>query len=185
MVEQGRTRRDDGGPEYLSGSRGTGGDMHSPPCGLTLLIQAMHLLSLFVFALPVAAQLKGKVGPTTSTESKRAKVCDVTKYGGVASKGSDIGPAITKAFAACKTGGTGMSYLCLRFHLRSLVANEYYEVYIPPGDYGMSTGAEMSGGQDWALQLDGTIYRTGYDSWRLSLPSRNELMDCIVLLGVI
>lgn len=59
-------------------------------------------------ALPtVLAQLSGRVGPTTSTASKRAKVCDVTKYGATASKTADIGPAIVSAFAACKSGGTG------------------------------------------------------------------------------
>jgi len=35
-------------------------------------------------------------------------------------------------------------------------------VYIPPGDYGMSTWVSLSGGKAWALQLDCIIYRTGY-----------------------
>jgi len=35
------------------------------------------------------------------------------------------------------------------------------EVYVPPGDYGMSTWVSLSGGQNWAFQLDGIIYRTG------------------------
>lgn len=34
-------------------------------------------------------------------------------------------------------------------------------VYIPPGDYGMSTWVTLSGGTAWALQLDGIIYRVG------------------------
>lgn len=89
----------------------------------------------------VQAQLQGRVGPTTSTASKRAaKVCSVLDYGATASKSSDIGPALVAAFAACKTGGT---------------------VYVPPGEYGMSTWASLSGGQGWALQMDGVIYRTG------------------------
>ncbi len=33
-------------------------------------------------------------------------------------------------------------------------------VYVPPGDYGMSTWAHLVGGQNWAFQLDGIIYRT-------------------------
>lgn len=55
----------------------------------------------------VTAQLNGPVGPSTTRDSKRTKVCNVLDYGGVASKTSDVGPAITSAFAACKTGGTG------------------------------------------------------------------------------
>ncbi|RDL37055.1 Glycoside hydrolase family 28 protein [Venustampulla echinocandica] len=88
----------------------------------------------------VAAQLSGPVGPTTTRDSKRNKVCNVLNYGGIASKTSDIGPAIQSAYAACKSGGT---------------------VYVPPGDYGMSTWVSMSGGTGWAFQLDGVIYRTG------------------------
>jgi rhamnogalacturonan hydrolase len=43
----------------------------------------------------------------TSRASKRTKVCNVLDYGAVASKTSDVGPALTSAFAACKSGGTG------------------------------------------------------------------------------
>jgi rhamnogalacturonan hydrolase len=35
-------------------------------------------------------------------------------------------------------------------------------VYVPPGDYGMSTFVSLTGGKSWALQLDGIIYRVGY-----------------------
>ena len=65
---------------------------------------------LAAFLLPslVAAQLSGTVGPTTTRASKRTKVCNVLNYGGVASKTSDVGPAISSAFAACKSGGTGV-----------------------------------------------------------------------------
>lgn len=41
------------------------------------------------------------------------------------------------------------------------LADRLGEVYVPPGDYGMSTWVSLSGGQDWAFQLDGIIYRTG------------------------
>lgn len=34
-------------------------------------------------------------------------------------------------------------------------------VYVPAGDYGMSTWVTLSGGSAWAFQLDGVIYRTG------------------------
>lgn len=37
-----------------------------------------------------------------------------------------------------------------------------WPVYVPPGDYGMSTWVTLSGGTAWAFQLDGIIYRTGY-----------------------
>lgn len=90
------------------------------------------------------AQLLGRVGPTTSREEKRAvKVCNVLDYGGVARRSADVGPAINRAFNACRSGGI---------------------VYVPPGEYGMSTWLQLSGGRDWAFQLDGIIYRTGNQS---------------------
>ncbi|CAK7214192.1 hypothetical protein SBRCBS47491_002065 [Sporothrix bragantina] len=100
-----------------------------------------RLITLFAFLTPAFAQLQGRVGPTTSTAAKRTvKVCSVLDHGATASKSSDIGPALVAAFAACKSGGI---------------------VYVPPGEYGMSTWVSLSGGQGWALQLDGIIYRTG------------------------
>lgn len=106
-------------------------------------MQFCTLSCLAAFLLPslVVAQLSGTVGPTTTRAAKQATICNVLDYGGVASKTSDVGPAIASAFAACKSGGT---------------------VYIPAGDYGMSTWVTLSGGTAWALQLDGIIYRTGY-----------------------
>ncbi|RDW85497.1 glycoside hydrolase family 28 protein [Coleophoma crateriformis] len=105
-------------------------------------MQFSTLSCLAAFLLPslAVAQLSGTVGPSTTRASKQATVCNVLDYGGVASKTSDVGPAIASAFAACKSGGT---------------------VYIPAGDYGMSTWVTLSGGTAWALQLDGIIYRTG------------------------
>jgi rhamnogalacturonan hydrolase len=72
----------------------------------------MHVRFLFFALLGVLSastygQLSGKVGPTTSRDSKRGTVCNVLNYKGVASKTADIGPAIQSAFAACKNGGTG------------------------------------------------------------------------------
>ncbi|KAF7891894.1 hypothetical protein EAF00_008196 [Botryotinia globosa] len=103
----------------------------------------LSALAAIVLPALVSAQLTGSVGPSTSRESKATKICNVLDYGGKASKTSDIGPALTSAFAACKTGGT---------------------VYVPPGDYGMSTWITLSGGSAWALKLDGIIYRVGTDN---------------------
>jgi len=89
----------------------------------------------------VVGQLSGKVGPLTSSATKaKVKTCNVLNYGGVADGKTDIGPAITKAFAACKTGGV---------------------VQIPAGNYAMATWVTLSGCSAWALQLDGIISRTG------------------------
>ncbi|KAL1302987.1 hypothetical protein AAFC00_003303 [Neodothiora populina] len=89
----------------------------------------------------VVGQLSGRVGPTTNIAAKlKVKECNVKDYGAVADKKTDVGAAIVKAFNACKTGGV---------------------VVVPAGDYAMSTWATLSGGSNWALQLDGTIYRTG------------------------
>ncbi|KAH8904279.1 Rhamnogalacturonase A [Coniochaeta sp. PMI_546] len=109
------------------------------------MFSVLLLLIALVSLLPTStnAQLSGHVGPTTTRDSKRGTICNVLNYKGVASKTADIGPAIQSAFAACKNGGT---------------------VYVPPGDYGMSTWVSLSGGQNWAFQLDGIIYRTGSQS---------------------
>lgn len=108
----------------------------------------MHISSFIVAAtaiLPTTfAQLSGKVGPLTTHASKTAKkTCNVLNYGAKADKSSDVGPALLKAFAACKTGGT---------------------VVVPAGDFAMNTWATFEGGKAWALQLDGIIYRTGSGS---------------------
>ena len=105
----------------------------------------MYLLPYFpiiaVALTSVNAQLSGKVGPTTPVASKQAKkTCSVLDFGAKADKSTDIGPAITKAFAACKSGGV---------------------VVIPSGEYAMATWVTLSGGTGWALQLDGIIYRIG------------------------
>ncbi|PQE30399.1 putative rhamnogalacturonase B protein [Rutstroemia sp. NJR-2017a WRK4] len=99
------------------------------------------LSSLGAVLLPslVSAQLSGSVGPlTTRAEKNATKVCNVMDYGAVASKTSDISAPLTSAFADCKTGGV---------------------IYIPEGDYGMTTFVTLSGGNAWAIQLDGIIYR--------------------------
>lgn len=86
-----------------------------------------------------SADLSGKVGPLTSVEDKKAvKTCDITDYGAKAD--SDISTAINDAFAACKSGGV---------------------VVIPSGNYNLEKWVVMKDGKAWALQLDGTITRTG------------------------
>lgn len=63
-------------------------------------------LAIASFALAAFGQLlEGTaVGPTTALSTK-TRVCNVLDYGGVADGATDIGPAITKAFA-CVTSGT-------------------------------------------------------------------------------
>jgi len=104
----------------------------------------MFLLSLLVSAplLPsVLAQLNASTGPLTTPDTKRCvKVCDVTDYGAVADGTTDLGPPLYAAFNACATGGV---------------------VDIPAGTYTMSTFVTLSGGEGWALNLEGTIERAG------------------------
>ncbi|KAF2731885.1 rhamnogalacturonase A [Polyplosphaeria fusca] len=96
---------------------------------------------LALVPLLVQGQLSGRVGPLTSHASKSSKkTCSVLDHGAKADKATDIGPALVSAFVACKAGGT---------------------VHIPVGDYAMKTWVSLTGGSAWALQLDGTIHRTG------------------------
>lgn len=91
--------------------------------------------------LQAAAQLSGSVGPTTSRADKAAiKTCNIMDYGGVADAKTDNGQAISDAWDACKTTGG--------------------EVYIPEGDYGLSTWLKLSG-SGMSFRLDGIIYRIG------------------------
>lgn len=104
------------------------------------------LASLIVPAGLVIAQsadLQGTVGSLTSVADKKAtKTCDITDYGATADGKTDISTALTDAYDACKTGGV---------------------IVIPEGDYALETWVTLTGGSAWALQLDGTIYRTGTD----------------------
>lgn len=107
----------------------------------------MHFSQILLAAAaiaPVFGQLSGKVGPLTTHAAKTAKkTCNVLDYGAKADKSTDLGPALLKAFTACKTGGT---------------------VVVPKGDYALKTWVTFESGKAWALQLDGTIYRTGTDA---------------------
>ncbi|KAK6063346.1 rhamnogalacturonase a [Seiridium cupressi] len=99
------------------------------------------LLAATYYVPPVVAQLSGSVGPTTSTASKAAKkICNIMDYGGVSSATTDNSAAITSAWSACKSGG---------------------QVYIPAGNYGLSTWVTLSGGTGVSINLEGIIYRIG------------------------
>ena len=88
-----------------------------------------------------SANLAGTVGPLTSIAAKKAvKTCDIITYGAKADGATDISGAINQAFTACKAGGV---------------------VVIPSGNYALGTWVTLNGGKAWALQLDGTITRTG------------------------
>ncbi len=70
----------------------------------------LSALTAILFSYLVTAQLSGDVGPSTTRAAKAAtKVCNILNYGGKASKTTDNGPAIASAWAACKSGGEGMS----------------------------------------------------------------------------
>ncbi|KAH7126106.1 pectin lyase fold/virulence factor [Dactylonectria macrodidyma] len=101
------------------------------------------LIAATAFSLHAAAQLTGSVGPLTDRAAKAAiKTCNIMDYGGVADATTDNSQAISDAWDACAaTGG---------------------EVYIPEGDYGLSTWLKLSG-DAMSFRLDGTIYRIGTD----------------------
>ncbi|EPQ52649.1 Rhamnogalacturonase A [Gloeophyllum trabeum ATCC 11539] len=89
----------------------------------------------------VFGQLSGSVGPLTSRSAKAGKkTCNVLDYDAKADNSTDLGPPLLAAFNACKAGGV---------------------VVVPSGNYALATWQTLSGGNAWALQLDGMIYRTG------------------------
>ena len=102
-------------------------------------MQLTTALSWLLLPSFIAAQLSGAVGPTTSRASKSAKKqCNVLSHGDKADQLTDLGSALTSAWAACKAGGT---------------------VVIPAGNYLLNTAVNLSGGTGVAIQLDGIIYR--------------------------
>jgi len=115
-----------------------------------------NIITLTSLLLPafIAAQLSGHVGPHTDIHLKRLKkVCNVLHYGAVASRTANLGPALSRAWNDCRNGGT---------------------VYIPPGDYGMSTWVSLMHGYRTAIQLDGTIYRNGGGGGHMIIVSRTN-----------
>ncbi|KAI8137478.1 rhamnogalacturonase E [Fennellomyces sp. T-0311] len=116
---------------------------------VVILMRTLNPATLFFSGLTlvpalVTGQLSGPVGPKISVADKATKkICNVLDYGAVADKKTDLGPALGDAFFDCaRTNDGGV-------------------VYIPEGDYVMETWVTLNGGEGWALQLDGTIYRTG------------------------
>ncbi|KAI0259155.1 rhamnogalacturonan-hydrolase [Gloeopeniophorella convolvens] len=104
------------------------------------------ILALFLSLSPsVFAQLTTTVGPTTPSSAKRNVICNVLDYGGSIGS-SDIGPAINSTYNNC------------------VLNNEGSTLYIPQGNYNMVTWVTLSGGTQWAIQLDGLITRTGTSS---------------------
>ncbi|KNG82934.1 rhamnogalacturonase B [Aspergillus nomiae NRRL 13137] len=90
-----------------------------------------------------SAQLTGRVGPLRSAAEKAAyKTCNVLDYGAVADLSTDISEPLLDAFADCNGGGL---------------------VYVPEGEYALSSWVLFDKGNSWALQLDGVIYRNGTD----------------------
>ncbi|KAF4998786.1 hypothetical protein FDECE_11714 [Fusarium decemcellulare] len=95
-------------------------------------------------AVQAAAQLSGKVGALTSASDKAAvKTCNIMDYGATADAKTDNGPAIQKAWDDCSAAGG--------------------EVYVPEGDYGLSTWLKLSSKSPMSFRLDGIIYRIGTD----------------------
>lgn len=106
-----------------------------------------NLLTLIPYASAALGQLADTssypIGPLTSSDAKWAvKVCDITDYGAVADGETDAGPAILAAFEACASGGV---------------------VNIPLGTFALETWVTLSGGEAWAMNLEGIIVRTGTD----------------------
>ncbi|RAH70499.1 rhamnogalacturonase A [Aspergillus aculeatinus CBS 121060] len=97
---------------------------------------------MWAVSATVGAQLSGSVGPLTSYSDKaNAKICDISDYGAVEGDSTnDVGLALQDALEDCASGGL---------------------VYIPPGDYYISTTVTLSGGTGIALQHDGVLYRNG------------------------
>ena len=106
-----------------------------------MFAQSTLLLSLLSLFTTASAQLSGRVGPLTTIAAKSAvKTCNVLDYGAKADQSTDLSTPLTDAFNACKSGGV---------------------VVIPSGNYALANWVTLSGGNAWAIQWDGIIYRTG------------------------
>ncbi|THY35591.1 Rhamnogalacturonase A [Aureobasidium pullulans] len=128
-------------------------------------MRSFSTLLAFAVALPalVAGELSGKVGPTTSHATKAAKkTCDITKYGAVADGKTDISTALNSAFTACKAGGV---------------------VVIPSGNFAMSNWVKLANGNNWALQLDGIITRTGTDAGNMIMVEHSDNFEMFSSTG--
>ncbi|KAK4703633.1 hypothetical protein P7C70_g2581, partial [Phenoliferia sp. Uapishka_3] len=98
----------------------------------------LGLVSLALFPPFSSGQFVGSVGPTTALSAKTT-ICNVLKYGGKADNSTDIAAAINSAFTNCvkKTAGS--------------------RLVIPSGNYLLATTVTLTGGTNWAFQLDGVI----------------------------
>jgi rhamnogalacturonan hydrolase len=121
------------------------------------------LSGLWLLTAVVSAQLSGRVGPTSTHQSKSAKkVCNILNFGAKAGKSGDVGPALMSAFAACKTGGT---------------------IVIPPGDYALNTWVNFNGGGHYAIQWDGIIHRTGGAGGNMILVQHSDDVEIFSTTG--
>ncbi|PYI23571.1 hypothetical protein BO99DRAFT_428855 [Aspergillus violaceofuscus CBS 115571] len=93
----------------------------------------------------VSAQLSGSVGPQTSYSDKaNAKICNIFDYGAVESDSTnDVGPTLQDALDDCASGGM---------------------VYIPSGNYYISSTVTLSSATGIVLQHDGILYRTAAEN---------------------
>ncbi|KAG5953923.1 hypothetical protein E4U53_007835 [Claviceps sorghi] len=122
-----------------------------------------YLLLTALLRLSVAKSSAGN-GPTTSTASKRAiKVCNILEHGGVANRTVDNGPAIAAAWSACQAGG---------------------EVYIPAGEYGLGTWVSLANGKHVALNIDGTVFRTGSGPGNMFLIQNSDDVEVYSATGL-
>ncbi|KAL8280397.1 hypothetical protein RQP46_007045 [Phenoliferia psychrophenolica] len=108
-------------------------------------------VSLALLATLASGQYVGSVGPTTALSAKTT-VCNVLDYGGKADNSTDIASAISLAFTSCvkKTAGS--------------------RLYVPSGNYLLATTVTLTGGTNWAFQLDGEITASfaGYSAGTLA-----------------
>jgi rhamnogalacturonan hydrolase len=127
------------------------------------LVACTLFVHLFLFPLITTGQLSGRVGPLTSRAAKSAKrTCNIANYGAKPGKAGNIGPALTEAFNACKSGGT---------------------IVIPSGDWGLGTWVTFNGGSGWAIQWDGTIHRNGQAGGNMLLVQRADDVEIFSSTG--
>lgn len=96
------------------------------------------LFSLLHLAASGAAQLIGRVGPTTALGDK-SRECNVLHYGAVNNNSTDIADALETAFRDC-----------VLHHPKS-------RLVVPEGEYLLNRSVVLSNGTNWAFQLEGLI----------------------------
>ena len=116
---------------------------------IKMVFATMKFVALLFAASLLGAEAmlldKRAVGALTPLSAK-SKVCNIMDYGAKADGETDISTAITSAFTECaKAGGATL--------------------YIPSGNYSLTKGVTLSGGSQWAFQLDGLITLTESGSY--------------------